>query len=218
MRFFLPIAIAAIALSGPAQASPLLTNGGFEAGDFTGWTTNFTPPSDVARIITEADYAGRVHEGTYSVNFSFSNVPATAIISQGFTTVLGETYNVSFDFGTVASPDRSPTLRVDVLGNDDVAVLASHTYARAGTDDIGTVTWSDEGFSFMADGTAARLVFADLTDPSFASDALLDDVRIAGSGDLDPEPISEPMSAAFLVAAFATLLCARRCASAGVRV
>src|SRR5262249_49143509 len=54
--------------AGNARAS-LIINGGFETGDYTGWSVNFTPPSNAALIITDGDFPGqgRVHEGIYSV-------------------------------------------------------------------------------------------------------------------------------------------------------
>jgi hypothetical protein len=82
-----------------AGGTSLISNGDFETGDFTGWTLNFTPPNDAAVVLDEEFL---VYQGEYLVNFSWNDVPATAVIAQIFDTVKHSAYDVKFAFGTMS--------------------------------------------------------------------------------------------------------------------
>ncbi len=177
----LSTALCSLLVFGAAQvrAASLLTNGDFETGDFSGWILNFTPPNDAAFITS---WPPRVSRGKYAVNFSYREVPATAVLAQTFNTVNGAMYDVRFTFGTVAWTDRSPTLRFEVLAADGATVLASRALSRRGRATVGSgtevVERTSELVSFTAKGASATLRFTDLTSPSLASDALLDEVSV----------------------------------------
>src|SRR5713226_3205938 len=88
-------------LAQPARAD-LLVNGGFETGNYTGWTTNFTAPNNAALIIDPSvGVPSRVHDGTYAVDLDYGGATPSAVLSQTFGTALGATYQASFWFGAV---------------------------------------------------------------------------------------------------------------------
>jgi len=155
----------------------LLENGGFERGDFSGWTLNFTPPSKAALI-----NPARVNEGIYAVNFNFVEVPASAVLSQKVTTLAGQDYTVSFDFGTVDLAGQTLSLKVEALGADRMTRLAHQTVQRNGNFSFVPPVWSDESFVFKADGAVVTLRITDTTANGDFADPLLDDVRIQGPG------------------------------------
>jgi len=195
VRYFLALSLSLLfgAFADKAQAD-LIVNGDFETGNYTSWSTNFIPPNSAALIISESDFPnqGRIRTGIHSVDFSVYDVPATAILSQTFATQPGARYTATFDFGTYAWRDRSPSLVIQVLGGDGMSVLASETLSRPGINPVNSppvtlAEWSSESLTFIADGTSSTLRFRDTTSPSFASDALLDNVSVSNAV---PEPAS----------------------------
>ena len=80
--------VAFIALNTPSSAVSLVTNGGFETGDFTGWTGGL-PDNFVA-----SGNASFVHTGNNGV--AFGSAESLSDLSQSLTTVIGTTYDVTF--------------------------------------------------------------------------------------------------------------------------
>jgi hypothetical protein len=70
----------------------LIVNGGFEAGDFTGWTT--TPAASGSNFGVE--YRNFRHSGDYSASFHGQTEDSFDSISQALVTVPGLTYTVDF--------------------------------------------------------------------------------------------------------------------------
>ena len=85
--FFSAAAIlaAVIATSSPSRAD-LISNGGFETGNFTSWT-RVDPPAQVVSFPPVF-----VHSGTFGAELS------NGTLSQGTSTIAGHTYEVSFWF------------------------------------------------------------------------------------------------------------------------
>jgi hypothetical protein len=175
-------------VASPVHAE-LIINGGFETGDYTGWTTNFTPPDDAAKIIDESVFPGqgRIRTGVYSIDFSVFEVAQTAVISQTFNTNSGQSYDATLSFSVYAWLDRTASLNVEILGADGTTVLGSQEFVRFGINPVnsGPVTvavWTEEIVPFIADGSVATIRISDTTINGAASDALLDNVSIV------PEP------------------------------
>lgn len=100
-KLMLIAALAAFAATPAVAVTNLVTNGGFEAGNLTGWTRLGATSTEAARVVRPAAYAG-----TWGGRFS-SNA-GLAGISQALATVVGRTYEVSFLFrhgvGTATAP------------------------------------------------------------------------------------------------------------------
>jgi hypothetical protein len=115
-------ALAMISLFAASGRAELVTNGGFETGDFTGWTcTGYAGGCAGASLVADP-WTGVSNlfpnSGTYSLligasDYDDSNNPIPFSISQTLTTVIGQEYSLSFAYGeynnnsTVTNPGDS---------------------------------------------------------------------------------------------------------------
>ena len=161
-------AVATIGFAAPAQAVELVTNGGFETGNFSGWTlggnTGFTFVS-----------TSLPHSGTYDAQLG--PVGSQGSLSQWLDTVAGATYNISFwlqhDGGTPNS------FQAFFDGNPILLNLNN----SGGFDYF--------NFTFTANGTAPTLLeFRYQQDPAYFR---LDDVSVQGLRGSVPEPATWAM-------------------------
>ena len=148
-----------------ALASPVLINGNFETGDFTGWTlsgnTGFTSVQ-------------------YGVNGSLEAVVgpvgSDGYLSQTFTDVAGQNYNLDFD---LYAPGNGPS---DFSASIDGTSLLSYT---------GLVPTLNQTFDFSFTGTGSDTVqFGFREDPDYLD---LDNVSVTNAqiaSNVTPEPSS----------------------------
>lgn len=150
--------------SGPAAlCQNLITNGGFETGDFTGWTqfgdTSFTG-------VCPADSPSQDCSGytPFDGNFmaSFGAVNSQGGVTQTISTTPGATYLVSFFLSNGADSPNSFDISFDGV------TLASGT-------DVGFMHWQPFQFTQVATSDSATLSFAFYQVPDYFD---LDDVSV----------------------------------------
>ena len=151
----------------PAQAQNLVTNPGFETGDFSGWTTTpATGGSDFA--VAGGVYA---NSGSYGARFGATGTQDDSI-SQFIPTVAGDDYAVSFSLENLSGPSN------DFTASFGGAPLLSIT-------DSASFPYTQYSFTATATGASTLLAFAGRQVPSFFA---LDDVSVI---DLGAAPVPE---------------------------
>lgn len=148
-----------------APAPSLVINGGFETGDFTGWTVN--DPTDFTFVDT-----GNAHSGNFSAYFSAIGTDGT--ISQTIVTVPGRHYTFSFWlYSDGATPNHFSAsfggTTVFSVTNDPAHGYVQHT------------------FDVVATGTSTVIRFAGRNDQGFLQ---LDDVSLFGPFTAEPATAS----------------------------
>ncbi|HEY7303453.1 MAG TPA: hypothetical protein VH601_05040 [Bryobacteraceae bacterium] len=183
------VALFAAALCGflpIAKASNLVTNSGFETGDFASWTLSGANVPDNSGIYYGVDGLNP-HSGTFEAYFG--SVGGILELSQTLSTVPGVSYTVTFWLA------HSPETPFPYLNSFDASFGGSTLLSQAGVPDTGYTQYS---FSRLATGTSTDLLFAFRDDTSYFS---LDDVSV--TPDAVPEPGSAllvlfPLTALFL--------------------
>jgi Bacterial Ig-like domain/Protein of unknown function (DUF642) len=168
--------------SSPPPPTNLIVNGGFETGDFTGWTKS----GNVAQLsigpqlfITSSAHSGQDAAG-------FGSVGSDGTISQNLTTVVGQSYTLDFWLANAAGGPNDFTAEIGGVTELHLVNAAAQPYTHY-------------DFTFTATSTSTPLEFDFRQDPS---EWHLDDVSVVqaiGSAppDLPPTPPAAPVIASF---------------------
>jgi choice-of-anchor C domain-containing protein len=159
-------AVAAIALCAAAHpavaAVNLITNGSFELGTFDSAAFDTLPAGDASMTGwtiggNSIDWIGsywQPGDGARSVDLSGN---ALGSVSQGFATVIGGTYTVSFLMsGNPDGPPNPKTLDVNINGADFIFNPVSGA-------SLSNMNWTPASFSFVANSTFETLTFSSVT-------------------------------------------------------
>jgi hypothetical protein len=173
----------AILLTGRAHAASLVTNGGFETGDFTGWTR-----SD-SSIAIDAIFP---NTGTYDAVFGATTTPA-GTLSQTITTTPGASYSLGFALLDEAGFSGDS---FNVTFGAFTTTITGDNAAPPGN--LGAA--SENGYtgeSFAVPGaditsSSTSLIFEGLNDPEIGIDWNLDDVTLSCTANCGASPTPIP--------------------------
>ena len=165
------IALASVILlmAVPSAYANIVVNGGFETGDFTGWTV-----SAGATGVTTAGFDGfNPHSGTYFANLG--NVGCCGSLSQTFSTIAGQT--LTLDYFLAADGGTPSHFEADWNG---VAIAGSVL------DNSASSGYIEHTFNVVATGSDT-LRFLERNDPGYWA---FDDISLNVASDRVPEPAS----------------------------
>lgn len=186
--FFLTAAITVIgAFTSVAQAA-IIQNGGFETGDFTGWTTSGLTYSGVAdpRIYSNPDLNS--HSGNYYA--SLGPIGSIGFLSQNISTTVSQTYELSL-FLKNQSKDAFPNQFQIFINGDNIFNEIN----------INPLDYTKYSFKFIATAASTQVKFGVRSDPAHL---FLDDVNVI------PIAVPEPLSLGGIVVAGAIGLWMKR--------
>jgi hypothetical protein len=177
--------LAALTLSvSMAARANLVTNGDFETGDFSGWTTSIDPVFD--GVDSSAPQAG-----TFAAFFGNPDGPST--ISQTVATVAGTTYSVEFWLMAEADPNGTSA------PNSFSFQWDGWTMAPALVN-TGSFGYTEFQYFITASSPSSSLAFSFSNTPAFWD---FDSVVVA-------EVVPEPASLALVLSALGGLVAAKR--------
>ena len=160
-------------MAGHARGNNLIVNGGFETGDFSGWTPVPNPNGVLGMHIFSGTYLGFpvAHSGTYAVNFgNYYQHPDN--LYQDVSTVAGQSYAIDFWLENMGGPQNS-----FVVSWDGNALLS--------LDNSASFAYTEFQFTVTASTATTRLEFSGTQTPAPYE---LDDVSVVSV----PSPVPEP--------------------------
>jgi hypothetical protein len=170
LRHSTPVLAAVLLLLGvvgPARAN-LVVNGGFETGDFTGWSVNGNFLVVEQGGISYFGGPSLVPHGGISFA-AFGSYPTPGSISQTLATIAGDTYEVNW---FLASNGTTPNEFGAQFGS---RTLFDETDIPANSVIGDTYTYTEYSYEVVASSDSTTLTFYGLNEPSYLA---LDDVSV----------------------------------------
>jgi len=135
------------------DATNLLVNGDLETGDLTGWTTT-----------------GTVSNSGNALRFGEFNDAGPHTAEQSFTTVIGQTYTLKFQYrDDSGSLNQQMQITVDGATNN---LDVTRTTSTPGS------SYGSYEYTFVADSTTSTLTFTDVSPSSISVDGFIDNVSV----------------------------------------
>ncbi len=241
MKSFLFAAAASAALSTPAFAAELITNGGFETGTFAGWSSNVQSGSNGNRTIAAVGASGPISGSPTAANGAGGNFfalsdqggPGAYSLTQLFTIASGTTSAIlTFQMfnqnqagaGSVNPAGLDYTFSPNQHARVDILTAGASAFSTAPGDIVANLYLGDDGsgvqpylnynFNLLGLGLTAGNSYQirfGQVDNQFFFQQGVDNVSIIGSA------VPEPASWALMIAGFGLVGGAMRRRSTSVR-
>ena len=175
-----------------AMAQNLVTNGGFETGDFSGWIHSGN--TGASGVTSSSSF---VHSGTYGAQLG--PVGSDGYLSQNLATTVGDTYTVSFWLDMTGGTPND--FSASFAGNSLMSLSNSTAFG-----------WNEYSHAFTASASTSTLLFSFRQDPSYWG---LDDITVTPNSAPASVPGSGLLSLAFFALAGVGTFARGRLKSAG---
>lgn len=167
--FVLTASLAVIGVSTSVAQAAIVQNGGFETGDFTGWTTSNLNYSGVVDNSTNDSYSGNYFA-------SLGPIGSLGFLSQNIPTIIGQPYELSF-FLKNQSPNAFPNQFQIFLNGNNIFNQVN----------INPLDYTKYSFNFTATAISTELKFGVRHDPGHL---FLDDVNVIPTSVSVTEPLT----------------------------
>jgi len=146
------------------------SNGSFES-DYAGWTETGNQT-----IVSGSPFSAS--DGIKAVAFNAGDQTPNGILSQSFTTTVGQTYVLSFDAGAFSVVNQNEMrVQVSLQGQGRPSPVATRTVSVFAP---GTGTrYVPQSITFVADSATTTVTFQDISPTTANTDLLLDNVQVA---------------------------------------
>jgi hypothetical protein len=144
-----------------ASAANLVTNGGFETGDFTGWSIS-GPQTSGPYITVLGPFMDAVQLNPYNGSNYFAGLGfngSDGTISQTIATTPGTTY--AFSYAYFAEPGTPNDFTASFGGNPVFSVVNDTS------DNTNPITWSQQSYIVTATSTSTVISFTSRNDPDY---------------------------------------------------
>ena len=177
------LAASSLCLAMPSAQANLITNGGFETGNFSGWVQGGS--LDFFEV-----GAFEPHSGTYGAFFGALDPADPNILTQTFATTSGQSYTLAYWLKQYVS-----------FGGMSFSASIDNWVSTLGDFGNGAFDWTEKSYSFVATSATTTLGFKAFNGPSLW---YLDDVSV------DASVVPEPGTLALLALGAAFLRTSRR--------
>lgn len=147
-------------------SSSALTNGSFENG-LAGWNAT-------GSVVIKSTSPYVATNGASAVAFNTDQAAPTGTLSQTFATVVGQSYQLTFDAGAFGFNTNDQRIRATVQGS--TTLISDITTIKCPNG--GATRWVSKTYNFTANSTTTTLTFADLSTTSNSLDLMLDNVKV----------------------------------------
>ncbi|MGO9598178.1 MAG: carbohydrate binding domain-containing protein [Isosphaeraceae bacterium] len=190
------VTLAALLMWNATSSANLVVNGGFETGDFTGWT-QISAPFGSAFGVSNVN----PHNGNYAAYFGGTTPGDYDGISQTLSTAIGTSYTVSF---WLMNDDSPPNSFQTYWGGNQILTV----------DNASSFPYTQYTFTETATSNSTALLFQGYQVPGYF---YLDDVSVTPTTSAVPEPSTLAMAAVAGLAGLAYSLLRRRLRGAEAR-
>lgn len=182
------LAVVVVFIIGEAKATPI--NGGFEAGDFTGWSTNVAPGGALSVVSFDNEYGVPTSptEGQFMAKIygGGNNSLLKNWLSQTFS--VNNAQSLSFDYKVILPdypPFEQPGFKVDLAKGGITSTIFSINDPGQGTQIVGWETFTYDLGGYSGD-LSLKFMLGNTMDSLYSPSGTIDNIQI--------NPVPEPAS------------------------